>query len=83
MPVTRPDPCASHTLWLAHSPVPSADGRLVYVVCRCDRWRVVAAAAWQQELTRRQEAARHAQAARARAQALAAQPPVMGLGDTA
>jgi hypothetical protein len=46
-------PCARHNLWFAHSPVPTASGRYVYLVCGCDRIRVVAAETWQRELTRR------------------------------
>jgi hypothetical protein len=57
MPVQGKDACAQHNLWFAHSPWPSQDGRLVYVICGCGQRRRVEAEAWVQEATRRREAA--------------------------
>jgi hypothetical protein len=56
MPVKITDPCARHNLWFARAPWPSADGRLMYVVCGCGRHRQVSAAAWQAEAARRAKA---------------------------
>ena len=52
----RADPCAGHTLAVAHTPTPSTDGRLVYLICGdggCPRRRAVLAAAWRTEHARR------------------------------
>ena len=50
------DPCAAHNLWCATFPTPSQDGTRVYVVCACDRPRVVTPAQWQAEINRRAQA---------------------------
>ena len=51
------DPCALHNLWTACYPTLSQDGTRVYVLCSCDRPRVVTLAQWQAELARRAAAA--------------------------
>jgi hypothetical protein len=58
MPVPVQDPCAQHNLWEAHSPTPSADGRLVYVVCGCGARRAITPARWRAEKGRRTRAQR-------------------------
>jgi hypothetical protein len=50
--------CALHTLWCAHCPTRSQDGTRVYVLCSCDRPRVVTPAQWEAELDRRGEGSR-------------------------
>lgn len=50
------DLCSEHNLWTATTPVPSLDGRFVYLFCSCLRPRRVTAKEWQQELDRRARA---------------------------
>ena len=49
----------AHDLWGCHSPLPSVDGKVVYVVCQCKHRRAVPAPEWAIEAARRaKEAAR-------------------------
>ena len=81
MKPVRRDPCLTHNLWCAHSPWPSADGRLVYVICGCGQRRVVAAGAWDTEAARRRKVEAQQRAAHALRQDLAQQPPWRALGN--
>ena len=54
-------PCAekAHDLWGCHSPLPSANGKVVYVICGCKHRRAIPAPEWAIEAARRaKEAAR-------------------------
>ena len=49
----------SHDLWSCHSPTPSVNGKVVYVICSCKKRRAVPAPEWAIEAARRaKEAAR-------------------------
>lgn len=47
----------SHDLWGCHSPTPSANGYLIYVICQCKRRRALPKIVWEAEEDRRTHAA--------------------------